>query len=141
MTASAIGGRMLVGWIVCTPLPGIANSIVSTIGSGSPPAHSPGMPPEGRLSDAAVIASRSVHAPSSTAVSPVELTVIVFAVAAVVASRIAVAIACVSCLFMKPPKGSKRGRSWPPFECRHRAAASPDGLRKDFGRISAGPAP
>src|SRR5262245_2230280 len=73
-------GRLLVGVIVWTPAPGMANAIVSTtVGDASPAAHSPIIAPEAVFVLAAVIASRNVQAPSSTAVSAVLLTVIVLA--------------------------------------------------------------
>src|SRR5262245_31352896 len=74
-------GRLLVGVIVWTPAPGMANATVSTtVGAASPAAHSPAAAPEAVLLLAACIASRRVHSPSlpSTA-SAVLLTVIVLA--------------------------------------------------------------
>src|ERR1700753_677904 len=84
MTAASVSeGNTPAGWIVWTPLPGIAKAIVSTVGGASPAAHSPLRAPEGRVVDAAVIASRSVHWPSSSATSAVLFTRIVAAGAAV----------------------------------------------------------
>ena len=55
-------------------VPEMLNSMVS---APEPAIHSPPVAPEAVSSFAAVIASRSVHSPSSAVVSAVELTVMV----------------------------------------------------------------
>ncbi len=98
-----MSGSTVAGWIVCTPPPPIANAIVSTVGSGSPATHSPLPTPEAAFADAAVIASRNVHWPSSMASSPVLFTVIVAASAGAAASVIASPVARLKskCRFME----------------------------------------
>src|SRR6266540_2467098 len=78
-TASVIGGSVLAALIVCTPEPEMLNAIVSTVGKAWPAAHSPAAAPEAVFVLAAMIASRSVQAPSLAVVSAVLLTVIVLA--------------------------------------------------------------
>src|SRR5437773_2057672 len=56
-------GRLLVGLIVWTPAPGMANATVSTVGEASPAAHSPDAAPEAVFVFAAVMAARSVQPP------------------------------------------------------------------------------
>src|SRR2546430_11370850 len=70
-------GRVLVGAIVWTPAPEMLNAIVSTVGEAWPAAHSPAAAPEAVFVLAAMIASRSVQAPSLAAVSAVLVTGIV----------------------------------------------------------------
>src|SRR5689334_303707 len=92
-TDSMMIGIVWVGWIVCTPVPGIANAIESTIGSGSPATHSLAEAPDAKLVLAAMTASRSVHWPSSATVSLLLFTVMVAAPAlesAVIATAAAI---------------------------------------------------
>src|SRR5260221_1261338 len=75
--ASVIGGNAEVGVMVLTPAPEIANWIVSS--PAAPAAHSLTIAPDGMFVLAAMIASRSVHWPSSATTSAVLLTVMVAA--------------------------------------------------------------
>src|SRR5579862_3706116 len=81
-------GSGLRGLMVWTPAPAMANAIVSTVGAASPAAHSPAETPDTVSVLAAMIASRSVQAPSSAIVSAVLLTVIVLASAALAIKRL-----------------------------------------------------
>src|SRR5207237_2168450 len=78
-TAWGMLGSALAGAIVWTPDPEMLNAIVSTVGEAWPAAHSPAAAPEAVFVLAAMIASRSVQAPSLAAVSAVLFTVIVLA--------------------------------------------------------------
>src|SRR5215813_2234029 len=88
VTGWVIMGRAESGLMVWTPAPGMANAIVSTVGATSPAAHSPAEMPDAVFMLAAMIASRSVQAPSSAIVSAVLLTVIVLASAPLARKRV-----------------------------------------------------